>query len=80
MSEPLFFGEDLGAGANKLCGAHDGTQLQAVIAVNTGQQVSQLLGFRNRKPPMKVEGGSIYFYIDPGAHDWGLPNAKYHRA
>jgi len=57
MSEPLFFGEDLGAGANKLYGAHGGIQLQAVVAADTGQQVSQLLGFRNRKPPMKSGRG-----------------------
>ena len=37
MSEPLFFGEDLGAGANKLYGDHGGIQLQAVVAADTGQ-------------------------------------------
>jgi hypothetical protein len=54
MTDPLFFGEDLGAGSNKLYGTHGGIQLQAVVAADTGQQVSQLLGFRNRKPPMKI--------------------------
>ena len=44
MSEPLFFGEDLGAGSNKLYGTHGGIQLQAVVAADTGQQVSQFGG------------------------------------
>ncbi|PKO01245.1 MAG: hypothetical protein CVU42_00100 [Chloroflexi bacterium HGW-Chloroflexi-4] len=81
MSEPLFFGEDLGAGSNKLYGDHGGIQLQAVVAADTGQQVSQLLGFRNRKPPMKVGVGGMNFYVGPGAHDWGRPieNLDYER-
>lgn len=81
MSEPLFFGEDLGADVNKLYGDHGGIQLQAVVAADTGQQVSQLLGFRNRKPPMKVGVGGMNFYVGPGAHDWGRPieNLDYER-
>ena len=81
MTEPLFFGEDLGTGSNKLYGSHGGIQLQAVVAADTGQQVSQLLGFRNRKPPMKVGVGGMNFYVGPGAHDWGraIENLDYER-
>jgi hypothetical protein len=80
MSEPLFFGEDLGAGANKLYGDHGGIQLQAVVAADTSTS-NQLLGFRNRKPPMKVGVGGMNFYVGPGAHDWGRPieNLDYER-
>lgn len=81
MTDPLFFGEDLGAGSNKLYGAHGSIQLQAVVAADTGQQVSQLLGFRNRKPPMKIGIGGMNFYVGPGAHDWGraIENLDYER-
>ena len=81
MIDPLFFGEDLGAGSNKLYGAHGGIQIQAIVASDTGQQVSQLLGFRNCKPPMKVSIGGMNFYVGPGAHDWGraIENLDYER-
>jgi diguanylate cyclase (GGDEF)-like protein len=38
MTDPLFFGEDLGAGSNKLYGAHGGIQLQAVVAADIFSQ------------------------------------------
>lgn len=37
MTDPLFFGEDLGDGSNKLYGAHSGIQLQAIVSADTVQ-------------------------------------------
>ena len=81
MTEALFFGEDLGAGANKLYGPNGGLQLQAIVAADTGQPVTQLLGFRSHKPPLKIGIGGMNFYVGPGAHNWGrgIENLDYER-
>ena len=77
----IYFGEDLGAGANKLYGAHGGLQLQALVAADTGQPVTQVLGFRTQKPPLKIAIGSMSFYVGSDAHNWGraIENLDYDR-
>jgi hypothetical protein len=83
MNEPtnIHFGLDLGMGANKLHGPSGGLALPSLVAVETGQAVSNLLGFRQQKPPLRVSFGGAAYFVGPNAHDWGRPveNLSYER-
>lgn len=78
---PTYFGLDLGMGANKLHGPCGGLALQSLVSVETGQAVSNLLGFRQQKPPLRVSFGGAAYFVGPDAHDWGRPveNLSYER-
>lgn len=78
---PLYLGEDLGMGSNKLFGPQGGLALPSQVASETGQVVGDLLGFRTRKPPLRLCLDGIPFFVGPGAHDWGRPveNLDYDR-
>jgi len=78
----IYIGEDLGAGANKIYSSQGGMLLQAIVSADTSQAVNTaLLGFHNRKPPLKLRIGGMTFFVGPGAHDWGraIENLDYER-
>lgn len=68
-----YFGNDLGMGANKLCGEYGGQQLPAQVAVNGTATVGAMLGLKSRQPPLNILWPRGAFYVGPGAHDWGRP-------
>ncbi len=81
MDEMIFFGNDLGAGANKLYGPHGGLQLLSTVATDDGRTLARMPGLSRRKPPLRVRTADGAFYVGPGAHDWGRPveNLDYDR-
>ncbi|MBT7070339.1 MAG: ParM/StbA family protein [Anaerolineae bacterium] len=77
----IFLGEDLGMGANKLYGLHGGLQTLSQVSINGSQKIGQMLGLRNKKPPLHISATNGDFYVGAGAHDWGRPveNLDYER-
>ncbi|MBP7692251.1 MAG: ParM/StbA family protein [Anaerolineales bacterium] len=73
MTDWVYFGEDLGMGANKLYGSAGGLQLPSQVAVNGGSAVTRLAGLGAQKPPLHVETAQASFYVGARAHDWGRP-------
>lgn len=78
---PIYLGEDLGMGSNKLYGPHGGIILPSQVASATSQVVVDLLGFRTRKRPDRILVDGMDMFIGQGAHDWGRPveNLDYDR-
>jgi len=81
MENNLFLGQDLGMGAIKLYGPCGGMQLPSVVAADLGQVVGNMLGFRSRKPPVRIRVEGMSFYVGAEAHDWGrgIENLDYDR-
>ncbi len=81
MDELIFFGNDMGAGANKLCGPQGGLQLLSTVATDDGRTLARMPGLARRKPPLRVRTQAGSFYVGPDAHDWGRPveNLDYDR-
>jgi hypothetical protein len=81
MNPMITFGEDMGMGANKLYGPKGGTWVQSLVAADNGQVLGPMLGFRNRKPPLRIRVDGITLWVGAEAHDWGqaIENLDYDR-
>ncbi|HNW14314.1 MAG TPA: ParM/StbA family protein [Anaerolineaceae bacterium] len=73
MTDLLSFGLDLGMGACKLYGAAGGLFLQSQVAADNKQNISALLGLRNRKPPLRICFGEMSLFVGSHAHGFGRP-------
>lgn len=65
-------GLDLGAGAIKLYGLGQGTQLPSQVAVSGNQRISRLHGLGQQKLPLEVNLPQGCFYVGVNAHDAGM--------
>lgn len=81
MNSLLNLGQDLGFGANKLFGQHGNSILQSIIAADTGHEVTQSMGLRISKKPLRIGFNGVSYYVGPNSHDWGSPieNLDYER-
>lgn len=77
----IYFGEDLGAGANKLYGPQGGLQIVAQVSAASRDRVTGLAGLRQRKPPMLIQVDGMRYYVGLNSHDWGtaIENMDYSR-
>jgi len=74
MSDLLYFGEDLGAGANKFSGAAGSVQVVSQVANNGTGRIDSMLGLKAQKnAPVHIESGFGSFYVGVGAHEKGRP-------
>jgi len=71
-NELVRFGLDLGAGAIKLYGLGQGSQLPSQVAVSGAQRVSRLHGLGQQKLPLEVTVPLGSFYVGANAHDAGM--------
>jgi len=84
MINQIFFGQDLGMGANKLYGAGGGIELPSQVSVPLGEinKMTRMAGLRTHKPPMHIRlDGSTGLYVGLNAHGWGraVENLGYDR-
>ena len=71
-NELVRFGLDLGAGAVKIFGLGQGTQLPSQVAVSGGRRMSRLHGLSQQKLPLEVSLSQGNFYVGANAHDAGM--------
>lgn len=70
----IYLGEDLGMGANKLCGAQGGLQVVSQVASNGNFHLADgMLGLKSKKRPMHVASDFGSFYVGDSAHEHGRP-------
>jgi hypothetical protein len=70
----IYIGEDLGMGANKLCGPHGGLQVVSQVANNGNHQLADgMLGLKSKKRPMHVVSQFGSFFVGDSAHEHGRP-------
>src|SRR3990172_4305208 len=70
----VLIGFDLGMGALKLWGEAGGLQLLSQVASNGRDHLSDgIIGLKNRKRPVLVNGEFGSFYVGDGAHEHGRP-------
>ena len=74
MSDFVYLGEDLGMGANKVCGASGGLQVVSHVSNNGSYQLSDgMIGLKSKRRPMHISSEFGSFYIGDGAHEHGRP-------
>lgn len=76
MSDLLHFGEDLGAGANKFCGAAGSVQVISQVSNNGAGNVGSMIGLKSRRDsdtPTRIESEFGSFHVGTGAHEMGRP-------
>ncbi len=73
MTDMIYFGEDLGMGANKMWGAPGGMQVVSHVASNGRAHIEGMAGLRTKTRPMNVVSEFGSFYVGEGAHDHGRP-------
>jgi hypothetical protein len=70
----ITLGFDMGMGALKLWGRAGGWQLVSQVASNGRDHLSEgILGLKNRRRPMEVNGAFGSFYVGDAAHENGRP-------
>jgi hypothetical protein len=70
----ISLGFDMGMGALKVWSKRGGLQLVSQVANNGHRHlIDSVLGLKNRKRPMLVEGAFGSFYVGDGAHEHGRP-------
>ena len=68
------FGFDMGMGALKIWAAPGGWQLVSQVASNGHEHLMDgIMGLKNRRRPMLVQGEFGSFYVGDGAHEHGRP-------
>ena len=68
------FGFDMGMGALKIWAAPGGLQLVSQVATNGHEHLMDgVLGLKNRRRPVLVQGEFGSFYVGDGAHEHGRP-------
>lgn len=72
INELIRFGLDLGAGAIKLYGLGQGTQLPSQVAVSVSRLMRRLHGLGQQKLPLEVTLPQGCFYVGANAHDAGM--------
>ena len=74
MTDFLYFGEDLGAGANKFCGSQGSVQVISQVSSNGAGHINSMLGLKSRRDnPTRVESAFGSFFVGSGAHEMGRP-------
>ena len=69
----LDFGLDLGFGGLKLTGPAASIQIPSQVAVDSGQAITDIAGFKKKVAPQCVRiDGSASFHVGLNAHDWGM--------
>ena len=69
----LDFGLDLGFGGLKLAGPAGCVEIPSQVAVDSGQAIADLTGFKKKIVPQRIRfDGSAAFYAGLSAHDWGM--------
>ena len=74
QNDLLYFGEDLGAGANKFSGALGSVQTISQVANNGTGHMDAMLGLKIKKDmPTHINSDYGSFYVGSGAHEKGRP-------
>jgi hypothetical protein len=64
---------DLGFGGLKLAGPGASVQIPSQVAVDSGQAITDLAGFKKKIAPQRIRfDGTAWFYVGLNAHDWGI--------
>jgi len=76
MTDLLYFGEDLGAGANKFKGVTGSVQVVSQVSNNGAGNVGAMLGLKSRRDsdtPARIDSDFGSFHVGAGAHEMGRP-------